>query len=145
MPEGLRSDVIRWGHCSKLACHPEVNRTIFLIKQWFWWQTMARDTCLFVLACSVCASCKTSNRPPAGLLQQLSVPLKPWSHISLYFVTGLPPLQGNTVVLTVVDRFSKASHFIPLPKLPSARETAVAVIDHIFHIHGLPTDVVSDR
>ncbi|XDV23164.1 hypothetical protein PO909_027864 [Leuciscus waleckii] len=52
---------------------------------------------------------------------------------------------GNTVVLTVVDRFSKAAHFIPLPKLPSAKETAVAVIDHVFRLHGLPIDVVSDR
>ncbi|KAI2654750.1 Transposon Ty3-I Gag-Pol polyprotein [Labeo rohita] len=58
---------------------------------------------------------------------------------------GLPPSSGNTVVLTVVEWFSKATHFIALPKLPSARETAVAVIDHVFHIHGLPTDVVSDR
>ncbi len=61
------------------------------------------------------------------------------------FVTGLPPSSGNTVVLTVVDRFSKAVHFIPLPKLPSARETAVIVLDHVFRIHGLPVDVVSDR
>ncbi len=45
----------------------------------------------------------------------------------------------------MVDRFLKATHFIPLPKLPSARETAVAVIDHVFRIHGLPTNVVSDR
>ncbi len=116
MPENLRSDVIRWGHCSKVACHPGVNRTIFLVKQRFWWQSMARDIRLFVLSCSVCAISKTSNRPPAGLLQPLSVPSRPWSHISLDFVTGLPPSQGNTVVLTVVDRFSKATHFIPLPE-----------------------------
>ncbi len=145
VPENLRSDVIRWGHCSKVACHPGVNRTIFLVKQRFWWQSMARDIRLFVLSCSVCAISKTSNRPPAGLLQPLSVPSRPWSHISLDFVTGLPPSQGNTVVLTVVDRFSKATHFISLPKIPSARETAVAVIDHVFRIHGLPMDVVSDR
>ncbi len=145
VPEILRSDVIRWGHCSKVACHPGVSRTMFLIKQRFWWQSMARDIRLFVLACSVCATSKTSNRPPGGLLQPLSVPSRPWSHISLDFVTGLPPSQGNTAVLTVVARFSKATHFIPLPKLPSARETAVAVIDHVFRIHGLPTDVVSDR
>ncbi len=106
---------------------------------------MACDIRLFVLACSVCAISKTSNRPPAGLLQPLSVPSRPWSHISLDFVTGLPPSQGNTVVLTVVDRFSKATHFIPLPKIPSARETAVAVIDNVFRNHGLPMDVVSDR
>ncbi len=40
------------------------------------------------------------------------------------------------VVLTVVDRFSKAAHFIPLPKLPSAKVTAVTVVDHVFRIHG---------
>ncbi|KAG1957249.1 retrotransposable element [Pimephales promelas] len=145
VPEDLRSDVIQWGHCSNVACHPGVNRTIFLVKQRFWWPRMARDIHSFVLACSVCATGKTSNRPPDGLLQPLPVPSRPWSHIALDFITALPPSQGNTVVLTVVDRFSKATHFIPLPKLPSAKETALIVVDHVFRIHGLPTDVVSDR
>lgn len=61
------------------------------------------------------------------------------------FVTGLPPLSGNTVVLTVVDHFSKVVHFIPLPKLHSAKEMAQVVIDHVFRIPGLPEDVVSHR
>ncbi|KAI2668694.1 Transposon Tf2-6 polyprotein [Labeo rohita] len=145
VPEGLRSEVIQWGHCSSVACHPGVSRTLHLVKQRFWWPLMARDVRSFVLACSVCAIGKTSNRPPDGLLQPLPIPSRPWSHIALDFVTALPPSQGNTVVLTVVDRFSKAVHFIPLPKLPSAKETAVVVIDHVFRLHGLPTDVVSDR
>ncbi|XDV50904.1 hypothetical protein PO909_019890 [Leuciscus waleckii] len=145
VPEELRPDVIRWGHCSSLACHPGVSRTLYLVKQRFWWPLMARDVHDFVLACSVCAIGKSSNRPPDGLLQPLSVPSRPWSHIALDFVTALPPSQGNTVVLTVVDRFSKAAHFVPLPKLPSAKETAVAVVNHVFRLHGLPTDVVSDR
>ncbi|KAL1282357.1 hypothetical protein QQF64_001160 [Cirrhinus molitorella] len=33
---------------------------------------------------------------------------------------GLTPFLGNTVVLTVVDQFSRVTHLIPLPKLPSA-------------------------
>ena len=32
-----------------------------------------------------------------------------------------------------------------LPKLPSAKETAELVLQHVFRIHGLPVDVVSDR
>ena len=45
-------------------------------------------------------------------------------------VTGLSPSDGNTAILTVVDLFSKAAHFIPLPKLPSAKETgAVRLLD----------------
>ncbi len=43
VPEGLRSNVIQWGHCSNVACHPGIGRTIFLVKQRFWWRAMARD------------------------------------------------------------------------------------------------------
>lgn len=46
----------------------------------------------------------------------------------------------------MVDRFSKGkAHFAALPKLPSAKEMAQLVLQHIFRIHGLPLDVVSDR
>ena len=81
---------------------------------------------------------------PSGLLQPLPVPHRPWSHISLDFVTGLPPSDGNTIILTVVNWFSKAAHFIPLPKRPSAKETAQLMVQHVFRIHGLPVDMVSD-
>ncbi len=144
VPESVRTSILQWGHSSKLACHPGVARTLPLIKQWFWWPSVGQDAGEFVLACPVCAVGKGCNRPPVGLLRPLSIPLRPWSHIAMDFVTCLPPSSGNTVVLTVVDRFSKVVHFIPLPKLPSARETAVIVFDHVFRIHGLPVDVVSD-
>ncbi|KAI3372624.1 hypothetical protein L3Q82_023103, partial [Scortum barcoo] len=45
------------------------------------------------------------------------------SHVSLDFVTDLPPSHGHTAILTVVDRFSKMAHLVPLPKLPSAKES----------------------
>ncbi len=96
------------------------------------------------LARCVCSN-KISNRSPVGLLQTLPIPSRPWSHLALDFVSGLPPSRGNTVILMVVDRFSKAAHFVPLPKLPSAKETAQVVVDHIFLIQGLPVDVVSER
>jgi hypothetical protein len=60
-------------------------------------------------------------------------------------IMGLPSSEGYTVILVIVDRFPKAAHFIMLPKLPSARETAQLVIQHVLHLHGLPLDIVSDR
>ncbi len=60
--ECLRSEVIRWGHCSRVACHSGVNRAMFLVKQRFWWPGMACDSRLFVLGCFVCAVSKSSNR-----------------------------------------------------------------------------------
>ncbi|TKS65685.1 Retrovirus-related Pol polyprotein [Collichthys lucidus] len=64
---------------------------------------------------------------------------------ALDFVSGLPLSDRNTVILNIVDRFSKMAHFIPLPKLPSAKETAQIVLEQVFRIHGLPKDIVSDR
>uniref|UniRef100_A0A3P9H4I7 Integrase catalytic domain-containing protein n=1 Tax=Oryzias latipes TaxID=8090 RepID=A0A3P9H4I7_ORYLA len=99
----------------------------------------------YVAACTTCARSKTSNSPPSGLLHPLSTPGRPWSHIALDFVTGLPPSQGNTVVLTVIDRFSKFVLFIPLPQLPTATETTEILVQHVFRHHGIPVDIVSDR
>ncbi len=119
--EVVRSTVLRWGHSSKLMAHPGVRGTLTTISQRFWWPTREREVRRFVASCHVCAQTKSSNSPPAGLLRPLPIPSRPWSHIALDFVTGLPLSAGNTVILTVVDRFSKAAHFIPLSKLPSAR------------------------
>ena len=130
----LRSQVIHWAHTSRLSCHPGVRRTLFVVRQRFWWPAMEKDIGEYVAACPACAQNKTSRSPPSGLLKPLPVPHRPWSEISLDFVTGLPPSEGNTTVLTVVDRFSKMVHFIPLPKLPSAKGTAETVLSHVFQI-----------
>uniref|UniRef100_A0AAX7U1G4 Integrase catalytic domain-containing protein n=1 Tax=Astatotilapia calliptera TaxID=8154 RepID=A0AAX7U1G4_ASTCA len=106
---------------------------------------MARDAKEYVAACSTCARNKLLNRPPPGLLQLLPTPARPWSHVSLDFVTGLPPSAGHTAILTVIDRFSKAAHFVALPKLPSALETARLLTSHVFRLHGIPEDIASDR
>uniref|UniRef100_A0A3B5QEQ0 Integrase catalytic domain-containing protein n=1 Tax=Xiphophorus maculatus TaxID=8083 RepID=A0A3B5QEQ0_XIPMA len=45
----------------------------------------------------------------------------------------------------VVDRFSKMSHLIPLRKLPSSKELGGILAWEVFRLHGLPTDIVSDR
>ncbi|KAI3354784.1 hypothetical protein L3Q82_004527 [Scortum barcoo] len=99
---------------------------------------MEADIRGFVQACTVCARGKSSHQPPSGLLQPLSVPGRPWSHIALDFVTGLPPSNGKTVILTIVDRFSKAAHFVALAKLPTARETADLLANHVVRLHGIP-------
>lgn len=145
VPPEFRGQVIHWAHSSSFTCHPGIKRTTFVASQRFWWPSMEKEVKEYVDACPTCAQQKTSHQPPSGLLQPLPVPSRPWSDISLDFVTGLPPSEGNTTVLTVVDRFSKMVHFIPLTKLPSAKETADVVLHHVFRLHGFPRDVVSDR
>lgn len=145
VPETLRSEALQWAHDTGLACHPGVTRTTHSLSQRFWWPSLRKDVETYVRACRVCNQNKTPSRPPAGLLQPLPVPRRPWSHIAMDFVTGLPQSGKFTAILTVVDRFSKMAHFVPLPKLPSAKETAQLVLHHVFRLHGLPRDVVTDR
>ena len=143
--EAERPQVIHWAHTSLLTCHPGVKRTMFIVKQRFWWTSMEKEVKEYVEACPVCARNKTSSRARMGLLQPLPIPNRPWSEISMDFVTGLPLSRGNTTVLTVVDRFSKMTHFIALPKLPSAKEMAEVMMHNVFRLHGFPKDIVSDR
>ncbi len=66
-------------------------------------------------------------------------------HIAIDFVTDLPASQGHTIILMVIDRFSKAGRLIPLPKLLTALETAEVLCNYVFRFYGLPEDIVSDR
>lgn len=145
VPKDLRPEVLHWAHTSRLTCHPGGLRTIRFLQQRFWWASLEEDVRAYVSACPVCSQNKSSHQSPAGLLQPLPIPYRPWSHISMDFVTGLPESSGNTCILTVVDRFSKMAHFIPLVKLPTAKETADLVLHHVFRLHGIPMDIVSDR
>lgn len=61
-----------------------------------------------------------------GLLKPLPIPRRPWSHL-----TGLPS-NDHSVILTILDRFSKCEQYVPFPKLPSAVETAALLIQHVF-------------
>ncbi|KAI3374511.1 hypothetical protein L3Q82_006332 [Scortum barcoo] len=64
--------------------------TVFVVKQQFWWPSLAKDVAEYVVACSICARSKVSRQAQMGLLQPLLVPHRPCSHLSLDFVTGLP-------------------------------------------------------
>ena len=61
------------------------------------------------------------------------------------FVDGLPKVHGKSVILTVVDRFSKYAHFIALSHPYTAASVARAFFDGIVRLHGFPTSIVSDR
>jgi transposase InsO family protein len=61
------------------------------------------------------------------------------------FVEALPRVHGKSVILTVVDRFSKYAHFIPLGHPYTASSVARAFFHDIVRLHGFPDSIVSDR
>ncbi|KAL0153965.1 hypothetical protein M9458_050722 [Cirrhinus mrigala] len=132
-------------HTSLGSGHPDSRRTLSLLRQRYWWPNMAKEVARYVKGCSVCAITTTPRRLPEGKRQPLPIPRRPWTHIGVDFPTDLPPSNGYTTILVVVDRFSKACKLIPLKGLPTALETTEALFQHVFRNFGLPEDIVSDR
>ena len=132
VPVNVRSQVIQWGHSSRLSGHSGANMTTSFNQRKFWWPGMREDIINFVSACSVCAQAKVRHQPPQGSLQPLPIPHSLWSHIALDFVTGLPPSNHHNTILTIIDRFSKTVHFIHLTKLPSESQTTITHHSHSY-------------
>lgn len=61
------------------------------------------------------------------------------------FVQGLPRVHNKTIILTVVDWFSKMVHFLPLAHPYTVHKVARIFADEIVRIHSFPTSIVSDR
>ncbi|KAF0896295.1 hypothetical protein E2562_021450 [Oryza meyeriana var. granulata] len=61
------------------------------------------------------------------------------------FVEGFPKVGGKSVVLTIVDRFSKYAHFVALGHPYTVTSVACVFFDHIVRLHGIPCSIVSDR
>jgi hypothetical protein len=68
-----------------------------------------------------------------------------WSDVDIDFIEALPRVHGKTVILTVVDRFSKYCHFIPLAHPYTAESVAQAFFAEVVRLHGVPQSIVSDR
>src|SRR4051812_6930972 len=62
------------------------------------------------------------------------------------FITQLPlTKQGNDSILVMVDTLSKMVHFIPTKTMATAPKIAELFFKNIFHLHGLPRAIISNR
>ncbi|KAL0192346.1 hypothetical protein M9458_010642 [Cirrhinus mrigala] len=145
VPTSLRLPLLDSAHTSPGSGHPGSRRTLLLLRDRYWWPNMAKEVARYVRGCSVCAITTTPRRLPEGKLRPLPIPHRPWTHIGVDFATDLPPSNGYTTILVVVDRFSKACKLIPLKGLPTALETAEALFQNVFRNFGLPEEIVSDH
>ncbi|GJS25029.1 RNA-directed DNA polymerase [Tanacetum coccineum] len=134
-----------WEKCQRgLAGHFEVDKTVSLLSEHFYWPRMERGIARFMERCRVCRVAKTRSTN-AGLYQPLPVPIAPWVDVSLDFVLGLPRTQKNKdSVMVVVDRFSKMAHFIPCNKRFDASQVARLFLQEIIRLRGVPKTITSD-
>lgn len=132
-------------HSSELGGHSGHRATYQRLKLIFHWPGMKQAVVDYIKQCPVCQINKAEHCKYPGLLQPLPVPDFAWCHISMDFVEGLPTSNNKDLILVVVDRFTKYSHFIAMKHPITVSSVAKAFVDNIFRLHGLPSVIVSDR
>jgi len=132
-------------HDAPVGGHAGVLKTLHRLRQNVYWSGMRKQVQDYIRGCDTCQRQKYDTRAPAGLLQPLQLPSLIWEDLSMDFIEGLPKSKGQSVILVVVDRLSKYSHFIALSHPYTAESVAESFIREIVRLHGIPRSVVSDR
>ena len=111
----------------------------------YWWPGVTRDVGRYVKGCNLCQRMKNRMEEVVGKLKLSEVPEKPWTHLTVDFITKLPVIAGKDAILVVCNRLSKMTHFVATTEETSAEGLARLFRDNIWKLHGLPESVVLDR
>ena len=146
IPEGpTRLQVLQSRHDFPTASHFGYKKTLELLSRDFWWPKIWKDVKNFVTSFDICSRSKSPRHRPYGFLQPLPIPRRPWSSVSIDFITDLPSSNSFDSIFVVVDRFTTMAHFVLCKKSSSSEDTARLFLDNVYRYHGLPDDIVSDR
>jgi len=106
---------------------------------------MSKAVMFFVYQCATCQRIKYNTAASPGLLQPLPIPEHVWQNITMDFIEGLPLSFGKQVIFVVVDRLSKAAHFMALSPPYTVADVAQCFLDHVFKLHGFPDTITNDK
>jgi hypothetical protein len=138
--------ILRGSHDSPLSGHAGVDRTLHNVRRTFWWPNQYVDIVEFVKTCDSCQRNKASTQAPAGLLRPLPIPNKRWQSVSMDFIVSLPKTaSGHDAIVVFVCRLIKMVHFAKTTSDVTAEEVANLFFDNVVRLHGMPTEIVSDR
>jgi len=130
--EELRAEVIRLHHDVPAAGHGGRWKTVELVTRNYWWLGVTRDVGRYVEGCDLCQRMKNRTEKVAGKLKLGEVLEKPWTHISVDFITKLPVVAGKDAILVVCDRLLKMTHFVATTEGTTAEGLARLFQDNVW-------------
>ena len=88
---------------------------------------------------------KNRTEVPTEKLKLGEILEKPWTYLTVDFITKLLLVAGKDAILVVCDRLSKMTHFVTTTKGTLAKELVRLFIDNIWKLYRLLESVVLDR
>jgi len=141
----LRAEVIWLHHDIPAAGHGGRWKTVELVTRNYWWPGVMRDMGRYVEGCNLCQMMKNKMEELAGKLKLNEVLEKPWTHLTVDFITKLPVVAEKDAILVVCNRLSKIMHFVATTEGTSAEGLARLFRDNMWKLHGLLESIISDR
>ena len=141
----LRPRIVSQHHDTRVAGHAGRWKTLELVAHNYWWPQMSHYIGQYMKMCDLCLWTKVQRRPPIRELAPLPILEFCWDTISIDFIVELPESHGYDAVMNVVDSVSKMSHFIPMRTTITALRVACLFLMHVWKLHGLLRQVVSDQ
>ena len=143
----LRRNIVEKYHSLTPAGHPGKYKTRELIQRDYWWPSMTTFINRYVEGCATCQQMKIDTHPiKPPLLPITSHATRPFSMVSIDFMTDLPMNDGIDSLMVVVDHgLTKGIILIPCTKEITALGTADAYLSNVYKRFGLPDIIISDR
>nr|GEU37907.1 transposon Ty3-I Gag-Pol polyprotein [Tanacetum cinerariifolium] len=141
----IETSVLCEYHDTPNSGHGGVKKMMVGLATMFYWRGMRKSVEEYIKNCRICQQTKYSTQAVGGHLQPLAMPSAVWKDVFMDFITGMPLSKGFTVVLVVVNRFSKYAHFAPLTAGFNAHKVAEVFVETVIKLHGIPKTIVSGR
>ena len=140
MPKGWRRWVFDVIHGLP---HPSIHTSRRLIASKFVWHILKKQVGVWAKAYISCLTSKVKQHVRA-LLQSIQISSRHFDHIHIDLVGPLPPSEGFTYLLTLVNRFTRWPEAIPL-KDALASTCAQALVSQWISQFAVPLHLSTDR
>lgn len=141
VPSALKGMVLKGVHDE--AGHQGQQRTVWLTRQRFYWDTLERDVKEYVQHCKRCVVSKAPE-PEARASLVSVVTSAPLEIVCIDFWTAEDANNKSIDVLVVTDHFTKLANAYPCPN-QSAKTVARVLWNNFFCVYGFPGCIHSDQ
>src|SRR5882724_652497 len=122
-----------------------LTKTTDLVAHNFWWPGMGHYIAEYTKGCNLCNHTKNYPSALAGKLMPNRIPNRRWQTISVDLNTELLWSHGYDTIMVVIDCLSKCAHAVPTTSDVTALGVGRLFRDHIWKLHRLPEEVISDQ
>jgi hypothetical protein len=146
--QGLKRELMNTWHEGSINDHPGRDETIRRINREYFWPGARGWITEYIKGCATCQQNKNlTHRIKTPIFRIPSmISAKPFSHIAMDLITGLPKSQGHDAILTIVDHScSRAAIFLPCSTTIISTGIAQLYLEHLYRWFGLPQKIISNR